>query len=88
MKKYEIFYDFESKTNDLKNISPPIKKIIKNAIEKKLMHDPYTFGKPLRYGLKNHRSLRVGDYRVIYRIDDNKIIVIIIAIDHRKNVYD
>jgi len=31
--------------------------------------------------------IRVGNFRVIYEIDDDKVIVIVIAIGHRKNVY-
>lgn len=65
-----------------------MRKIIKEAIEKKLTKDPIIFGKPLRYSLKGHRSLRVGDYRVIYRIVEEQVLVIIIEIDHRKDVYE
>ena len=57
----------------------------KKAIEERLMVDPITFGKPLRYSLKGHRRLRVSDYRVVYRIENKS--VIIIAIKHRKDIY-
>ena len=57
------------------------------AIEKKLTNDPITFGKQLRYNLKGYKRLRVGDYRVIYKINENKILVIIVDVDHRKNIY-
>lgn len=46
------------------------------------MLDPIDFGKPLRYSLKSHRRLRVGDYRVVYKIDNNT--VTIISIKHRR----
>lgn len=58
---------------------------IKKAIEDRLGVDPVGFGKPLRYSLKGHRRLRVGDYRIVYRIDGNN--VIIAAIKHRKDIY-
>ena len=32
--------------------------------------------------------IRVADYRIIYEIKDEKLIVLIISIGHRKNVYD
>ena len=32
--------------------------------------------------------IRVGDYRIIYEIKDNQLLVIIITIAHRKDVYD
>jgi mRNA interferase RelE/StbE len=63
------------------------KERIKKAIEDRLSVDPVKYGKPLQYSLKGHRRLRVGDYRVIYRIDSSNFFVLIVAIEHRKNVY-
>ena len=62
------------------------KELIKRAIEERLMADPISFGKPLRYSLKGHRRLRVSDYRIVYRIEDKQ--VIILAIKHRKEIYE
>lgn len=31
--------------------------------------------------------LRVGDYRIIYRVDDDRLMVVIITIGHRREVY-
>ncbi len=85
---YEIFYDLGSKKKDYEKIPPAVREVIRKAIEKKLTVDPVNFGKPLRYSLKGYRRLRVGDYRVIYKIDEGKVIVIIVDIDHRKDIYD
>lgn len=85
---YKILYDLGSKKKDFEKIPSAIREIIRKAIEKKLTVDPIGFGKPLRYSLKGHRRLRVGDYRVIYKVDEDTIIVIIVEIDHRKDVYD
>ncbi|MBA3721739.1 MAG: type II toxin-antitoxin system RelE/ParE family toxin [Parachlamydiaceae bacterium] len=86
--KYRIFYDLASKNKDFERIPSSIREIIKKAIQKKLTIDPVNFGKPLRYSLKGYRSLRVGEYRVIYKIDEDKVIVIIVDIDHRKDIYE
>lgn len=59
---------------------------IETAIRERLVTDPITFGKPLRYSLKGVRSLRVGDYRVLYIFI--KQTVYIGAIKHRSVVYD
>jgi mRNA interferase RelE/StbE len=85
--KYIIEYnvDIEEK---LRRLSKSIREMIQKAIEKKLTVDPVAFGKPLRYSLKGYRRLRVGDYRVIYKIIEDKVLVIIIDIDHRKDVYE
>lgn len=85
---YKIFYDLGSKNKDYERIPPAIREIIRKAIEKKLTVDPVNFGKPLRYSLKGYRRLRVGEYRVIYKIDEDKVIVIIVDIDHRKDIYE
>ena len=42
-------------------------------------------GKPLQYGWKNHRSVRVPPYRIIYRLEEHRIIIN--CFDHRKDVY-
>lgn len=64
------------------------KALIKRAIEERLMTDPIGFGKPLRYSLKGHRRLRVTDYRIVYRIEPIIKTVVIVAIQHRKDVYE
>jgi mRNA interferase RelE/StbE len=33
-------------------------------------------------------TLRVGKYRIIYRVDNQKLIIMILSIGHRKNIYD
>jgi len=43
---------------------------IQSAIEKRLLTDPVKFGIPLRSTLRGYRKLRVGDYRVIYKIEE------------------
>jgi mRNA interferase RelE/StbE len=58
------------------------------AIIERLVVDPIGFGKPLRYSLKGHRRLRVNDYRIVNRIEPETSTVLIIAIKHRKDVYD
>lgn len=39
-------------------------------------------------GYKNAWRIRVGDYRVIYEIQDQVLLIIVIAIGHRKNIYE
>jgi mRNA interferase RelE/StbE len=52
-----------------------------------LAADPYRAGKPLKLGLEGLHSARRGDYRVIYRIGDHQRRVIVVAIEHRSDVY-
>jgi mRNA-degrading endonuclease RelE of RelBE toxin-antitoxin system len=39
------------------------------AIRERLETDPISYGKPLRKNLNGYRRLRVGRYRIIYKID-------------------
>jgi mRNA interferase RelE/StbE len=52
-----------------------------------LSENPRRVGKPLKLGLEGMHSARRGDYRVIYRIDDHARQVIVVAIEHRFDVY-
>jgi mRNA interferase RelE/StbE len=52
-----------------------------------LAASPHRVGKPLKLGLAGLHSARRGDYRVIYRIDDDQHRVNVVAIEHRSDVY-
>ncbi len=39
-------------------------------------------------GLDGLYRIRIGDYRVVYRIQDKQLIVLVVKIGHRKDVYD
>jgi mRNA interferase RelE/StbE len=52
-----------------------------------LAASPHRVGKPLRLGLDGLHSARRGDYRVIYRIDDQHRRVDVVAIEHRSDSY-
>jgi mRNA interferase RelE/StbE len=52
-----------------------------------LADNPHRAGKPLKLGLEGLHSARRGDYRVIYRIDDNRHTVEVMAIEHRSDIY-
>jgi len=86
--KYQIRYLEEVVRKHIPALSSSAKTLIKRSIEERLMVDPISFGKPLRYSLKGHRRLRVSDYRIVYRIEAETNTVIIIAIKHRKDVYE
>lgn len=85
---YKVEYLESVVKDDIPLLPKKIKTIIKKAIEERLMIDPIGFGRPLRYSLKGHRRLRVGNYRIVYRIEQANHIVLIIAIKHRKDVYE
>ena len=83
---YKVLYHPDILHEDLPKIPKNIQSTIKRAIEQRLLVDPLTYGQPLRQSLKGYRKLRVGDYRVIYKIQQDEIIVL--KIGHRKEVYE
>lgn len=84
---YNILYLETVVKEDIKKLGQAEKKRIKKSIEEKLSLDPIGFGKPLQYSLKGCRRLRIGDWRVIYQIDSEENIVLIVKIGHRREVY-
>lgn len=82
---FDIQYHEAVAEEDISKLSSDWKAKIKSAIENKLSEHPEIFGKPLRKSLKGYRKLRVGNYRVIFRIEEKTIKIF--AIQHRSVVY-
>jgi mRNA interferase RelE/StbE len=71
---------------DLKIMEALIKARIKSAIETRLVVDPIKSGETLRGNFKRFRKLRIGDYRIIYKVMQGT--VLILGIGHRKYIYE
>lgn len=52
-----------------------------------LAENPHRVGKPLRVPLSGLHAARRGEFRVIYRIDDGQVMVLIVTIEHRRDAY-
>lgn len=50
--------------------------------------DPRRFGKGLHADLAGLWRYRVGDYRILCQIKDGLLLVLVISVGHRKNVYE
>ena len=82
---YQPIYHTDVKKIDLPKIDNKNKSMIKRSIEKRLTTRPEVYGKPLQRTLKGYWKLRVGDYRVVFKITGPEILIL--GIMHRKNVY-
>ncbi|MEK7615924.1 MAG: type II toxin-antitoxin system RelE/ParE family toxin [Patescibacteria group bacterium] len=71
--------------NDIPELPKRMRDRIKQAIETRLTTEPELYGKPLRRSLHGYRKLRVGDHRVIFKIE--KRVVKILIIQHRSVIY-
>lgn len=82
----KIKYHPRVKSDDIPRLSSNITARIENSIKNRLMVNPIKYGFYLRGSLRGYRKLRVGDWRIIYRIIDKEIRII--AIGNRKDVYE
>lgn len=85
MAKYLIEYSKTVK-KDIKKIP---KKDLQQIVEKiyKLSIDPRQSGIKKLSGTRDLYRARCGDYRIIYEIRDNELVVLVIKIGHRSDVY-
>ena len=81
---YNIRYTEEAKTN-IQGLDKKKKRQIKTAIER-IAENP-EIGKRLSHELKGLLSYRSGDWRIIYRVFRDQILVIILTVGHRKEIY-
>ncbi len=82
---YKLLYHPHVKEKDLPGMNKTMKKRISAAIENRLMVDPVKYGEPLKRTLKGYRKLRVGDFRIVYKIEQEDILIL--GICHRKDIY-
>ena len=71
---------------DLNKLDKFSRSRIRKAIESRLLIDPIEYGQLLKGTLKGYRKLRIGDYRVVYKIVKKEIIIL--GIRHRRDIYD
>ncbi len=85
--KYSIEFSREAIRNldSLYNSDRNLFKRIFRKIES-LADSPYE-GKPLVGNHKGEYSMRIGNYRVVYMIDEDGNIIYVLTVKHRKHVY-
>lgn len=82
---YKIVYHPRVENEDIPTLPETIRERIKQVIDNRLITHPGAYGKPLRTSLSGYRRLRIGDWRLIYRVDGDMVKILIIA--HRSKVY-
>lgn len=82
---YTVLIDELVFKKDFKGIDKSDKQKIIRAIRKKLTSDPENYGNPLKGDLKELWKLRVGQYRIIYEIQADKIVVYVIKVGFRRD---
>lgn len=89
MPQYHIEYTKRFQ-KDLKRIDKYHQKIIQSYIEKNIDNsiNPRLIGKILKGDKAEFIRYRIGDYRLIATIEDEKLIILALSIGHRKEVYE
>ena len=82
---YNLIYHADVKKVDLSKIDNKDKAMIKRAIEERLASHPEVYGKPLQRTLKGYWKLRVGNYRIVFKISGNEIFIL--GIMDRRSIY-
>nr|CRY97821.1 hypothetical protein [uncultured prokaryote] len=74
---------------DLKKFDKPVRKrIIRYLEEVSKLKNPRSRGKALIGNLMGMWRYRVGDYRILCKIKDGELIILVLEVGHRKNIYD
>jgi len=81
---YKIILESQAK-NFFKKLNIILQERIAKKMEK-LKTNPY-LGIPLLGNFRGLRKLRIGDYRFIYKIDNENLVIVGVNINHRKKIY-
>jgi mRNA interferase RelE/StbE len=82
--------EFQSQAlDDLRRLDPPVQRQILKYLRERIEgeEDPRRFGKSLIGNMVGLWRYRIGDYRVICRIEDDRMIVLVVHAGHRRSVY-
>ncbi len=71
--------------DDLESVGPSAAKRIVRTIDSKLSRAPLQFGSPLSGNLSDFRKLRVGDYRVVYQVQETELLIYVLAVGPRRD---
>ncbi|MGD8777301.1 MAG: type II toxin-antitoxin system RelE/ParE family toxin [Syntrophobacterales bacterium] len=82
---FRLTYHPDVKKVDLPKIDMKNRAMIKRALEERLTTQPELYGKPLQRTLKGYWKMRVGDYRIVFKISETDVLVL--GIIHRRDVY-
>ena len=86
---YDLIYD-KKYLKSLRKLDIQAQKIITNWVENNLLNceEPRFSGKPLTGNFKGLWRYRIGSYRLLAKIDDDKLIIFSIDVGHRRDIYN
>jgi mRNA interferase RelE/StbE len=85
--RYEVLLSSRAKRAIERDLPEAVAVAVADFLYGPLAEDPYRVGKPLRLELGGYWSARRGQYRIIYSIHDDQVLVRFVRISHRPDVY-
>jgi mRNA interferase RelE/StbE len=75
---------------DLRKLGTEAERTILRYLRQRIAtaEDPRRFGRALTRDMKGLWRYRVGDYRIVAAIEDDRFVVLVVAVGHRREVYD
>ena len=71
----------------LKKLAPENGRRIIKILNEKISQDPYKQGKVLKGALREFRRYRIGDFRVLAHIEEERLLILIVRVGNRREVY-
>ena len=86
---WRIEFDAEAE-DDFRKLDHEIQRRIMRYLRERIAteKDPRRFGAPLKRELSGFWKYRLGDYRIICRIEERTVVVYVIRIGHRREIYE
>ena len=82
---WEVVHTLTAKAA-IRKLDPGTRNRVRAAVEE-LSRDPLQ-GKPLSFTLKGLRSWRTGDWRIVYKAEAERVVVVVVTVGHRRDVYE
>jgi mRNA interferase RelE/StbE len=83
---YNILFTDRSK-RQFNKLGKDIQKQVISYLEKRVVSNPLKFGKSLVGDKKGLWRYRVGDYRIICNISNSQLLILVLEVGHRKEIY-
>ena len=86
---WQVAFD-PAAAKELRKLGAPAREAIQTYLRKRIAtaEDPRRFGKALAGDLAGLWRYRVGDHRIVAKIEDRRVLVLVLRVAHRREVYD
>lgn len=83
---WQIKWDDRAR-KELRSLDVPVQNKILNYLQQRVRDNPRHFGRELGGNKAGLWRYRIGDYRLICQVRDDHLVILIIAVGHRKEIY-